>query len=130
MDLATHQRKLLGLLRSTYQVSEEDDAYLQRVAASKDLHEARRNVYLWRIWVLERTCPLTFGLLARRGLLEHLVSEFIQQRNISPFRETQGPDFLQKMSRHADALLAAVAQFELALRKVREGDPAPYAVPC
>jgi hypothetical protein len=128
MDLAAHQRKLLGLIRSTYQVCPDDDPYIRRVAQSRDLDEARRNIFLWRIYVLERTCVLTFTLLKRRDLLEEAVSAFITRHNISPFRETQGPAFLEMVSGHHDTLIASVAQFELALMKVRQGDPSSYTV--
>jgi hypothetical protein len=84
MDLADHQRKLLGLFRSTYQVRADDDSYIRGVAQSKDLEEARRNVFLWRIYVLERTCVLTFTLLKRRNLLKKTLNTFITRHNISP----------------------------------------------
>lgn len=129
MDLAAHQRKLLGLFRSTYQACPDDDAYIQKVAQSKDLEEGRRNIFLWRIWVLERTAVLTFTLLKRLNLLEEAVSSFITEHNISPFRETQAPAFLEAMSGHHDSLIASVARFELALLKVRQGDSNSYVVP-
>lgn len=128
MDLATHQRKLLGLIRSTYRVGADDDPYIRRVAESRDLAEARRNIFLWRVYVLERTCALTFSLLKRRNLLEDAVGAFIARNNISPFRETQAPAFLEELSTHEDSLVASVAQFELALLKVRQGDPCTYVV--
>ena len=128
MDLAVHQRKLLGLFRSTYQVSANDDAYIQQVARSGDLEEARGNIFLWRVWVLERTAPLTFRLLKRRDILQETVSAFISGHNISPFRETQAPAFLKALSDHPDSLIASVAQFELAFFKVRMGDPGRYVV--
>jgi hypothetical protein len=129
VNLAAHQRKLLGLLRSTYQPQADDDAYIHQVARSRDLEEARRNIFLWRIFVLERTSVLTFNLLKRRNLLEKTVNEFITQQNISPFRETQAPAFLESLSGHCDTLIASVAQFELALQKVRQGDPGLFVVP-
>jgi len=128
MDLATHQRKLLGLFRTTYQVCDDDDAYIRKVAESKDLAEGRRNISLWRIYVLERTCTLTVNLLRRRNLLGEALSNFIAKNNISPFRETQAPAFLEELTHHQDHLIASVAQFELALMKVREGSPHSYVV--
>jgi hypothetical protein len=128
MDLPTHQRKLLGLFRSNYEVRPEDDAYIQRIARSKDLGEARGNIFLWRVWVLERTAPLTFNLIKRRHLLQETVCAFIKEHNISPFRETQAPAFLGALSGHHDSLIASVAQFELALLKVKQGDPGFYVV--
>jgi hypothetical protein len=129
MDLATHQRSLLGLFRGTYQVAAEDGPYLNRVAQSKDLEEGRRNIFLWRLWVLERTCALTFRLLRGRGLLHDALNRFISGQNISPFRETQAPAFLEAMSVHEDSLVVAVASFELALARVRDGDNKRYVIP-
>ena len=128
MDLANHQRILLGLIRSNYQVRPEDDAYFHRVSQSKDLEEARRNIFLWRVYVLERACVLTFELLKQRNLLEQELEAFIRQHNISPFRETQPPDFLEALSSHDDPIIASVSQFELSLWKVKQGDPDSHTV--
>jgi hypothetical protein len=128
MDLATHQRKLLRLLRDTTDGATDDDPYVRAVACSRDLEEARRNVFLWRIYVLERTCILTFRLLRQKKLLGATVASFIATRNISPFRETQPPAFLETLRDHADPLVASVAQFELALMNVRRGDRATYTI--
>ena len=128
MDLADHQRKLLGLLRSSYEPRPDDDPYIGGVAQSRDLDEARGNILLWRVYVLERTAPLTFGLLRQRGLLGGALELFIRRRNISPFRETQAPAFLEMLGKHTDDLVASVARFELALSRVRRGDPGSYIV--
>lgn len=128
MNLAEHQRTLLGLIRSTYEVSTSDDHYFQGVAESKNLEEARRNIFLWRIYVLERTAPLTVTLLRQRGLLDETVRNFIRRENISPFRETQAPAFLASLGAHPDHVVASTAQFEHALLKVKQGDTAPYIV--
>src|SRR5262245_33029001 len=100
MDLASHQRRLLELFRSEYQARSDDDPYIRQVARSKDLEEARRNVGLWRIWVLERTAALTFSLLKRYGLLDEALEDFTGRVNVSPFRETQAPAFLELLSDH------------------------------
>src|ERR1044072_8823464 len=128
MNLANHQRILLGLIRSNYQVRANDDDYFHRVSQSKDLEEARGNIFLWRVYVLERACILTFTLLKQRNLLTQELEKFISRHNISPFRETQPPDFLEALSFHDDPLIASVAQFELALLKVKQGDPGSYTV--
>jgi hypothetical protein len=128
MDLATHQRKLLGLVRATYQPSSEEDPYIQRVAGSRELAEAQRNILLWRVFVLERTCVLTFALLTRKGLAEDALTQFIARCNISPFRETQAPTFLEMLSEHPDDLVASVAQFELALQRVSRGEAGAHIV--
>jgi hypothetical protein len=124
MDLATHQRVLLGLIRSsTLELGRDADAYFRRVAASDDLKEARGNIFLWRVYVLERTCVLSVGLLRQRGRLDAALDAFIRVTNISPFRELQPLAFLDFLSADLDALVASVAQFELALMKARAGDP-------
>ncbi len=128
MDLASHQRILLGLMRATYQPGADDAPYYHRVAASADLQEARGNVYLWRVFVLERTCVLTVELLRRRGLLEEALQSFIRQQNISPFREYQPLAFLDRLAGHHDPLVVSVSQFELAMMKVRDGDTGRYSV--
>ena len=128
MDLATQQRKLLGLFRSTYEATVEDDPYIRRVARSRDLAEGKKNIALWRVWVFERTCALTVNLLRRRNLLNNLVKEFITAENISPFRETQAPAFLEWLEKSEDHLLASVASFELALMRVREGDQQTHII--
>ncbi|HEY0062916.1 MAG TPA: hypothetical protein VGC21_12410 [Telluria sp.] len=127
-DLARHQRILLGLIRANYAVAREDHPYFHQVAASPDLQEARGNIYLWRVYVLERTCVLTMALLRQRGLLEAALEAFIRSRNVSPFREYQPLAFLASLAEHPDPLLVSVSQFELALMKVREGDPGSYTV--
>jgi hypothetical protein len=129
MDLASHQRILLGLIRSNYEVGRDDEDYFQLVARSPDLEEARGNIFLWRVYVLERTCVLTVALLRQRALLEPALQAFIQSRNVSPFREYQPLLFLESLAPHPDPLVVSVSQFELALMKVREGDAGSYSVP-
>ncbi len=83
---------------------------------------------MWRVYVLERTCPLTVSLLRQRNTLEQSLSKFISETNISPFRETQAPAFLQSLSTHSDNLLSSVAQFELALMRAKEGDSTRHVI--
>jgi hypothetical protein len=128
MELAGHQRILLGLMRENYQVQRDDESYFHQVATSRDLQEARGNVLLWRVYVLERTCVLTVALLRQRGMLEARLQDFIRCQNVSPFREYQPLAFLAFMARDTDALVVSVSQFELALMKVREGDSACYEI--
>ncbi|WER48616.1 hypothetical protein CupriaWKF_27995 [Cupriavidus sp. WKF15] len=128
MHLANHQRKLLGLIRSSYQVGPDDEAYFHVVAQSRDLIEARTNIVLWRAYVLQRACVLTYRLLERRGIIGDVLGKFCMEYNISPFRETQGPAFLEMLSNHDDLIVASVARFELALLRVRQGDPNIYII--
>lgn len=128
MNLATHQRILLGLIRDTYTPRADDDSYFHRVAACPDLQEARGNIFLWRVYVLERTCVLTVELLRQRGELDQALHTFMRTHNVSPFREYQPLAFLEFLAGDADPLVVSVSQFELALIKVRGGDKGTYAV--
>jgi hypothetical protein len=127
-DLARHQRTLLALMRSAAPPEPEDDPYFHRVATSADLAEARRNVLLWRVYVLERSCVLTVALLRRRRTLGVTLQEFIASHNLSPFREFQPRDFLSWLSASGDPLLAALASFEIAFTAIREGDTTAHEV--
>lgn len=128
MNLAHHQRILLGLIRGTGAPAAHDDDYFHQVAASADLQEARGNIFLWRVYVLERTCVLTVALLRQRGELDTALERFIQTHNVSPFREYQPLAFLESLAVDADPLVVSVSQFELALIKVRSGDDGNYAI--
>jgi hypothetical protein len=128
MDLALHQRAMLALVRGDCRSASDSDPYVGQVARSPDLEEARRNILLWRIYVLERTCVLTVALLRWQELLESTVDAFISQTNISPFREFQPRIFLEFLNDHADPLLKSVARFERALMKVREGDQSTFVI--
>jgi hypothetical protein len=120
---------MLQLIRSSGEVPSFDDAYLSMVAHSMDLQEARHNVFLWRAYVLEHTAPMTFNLLKRRRLLKAELDTYIATHNLSPFRETHAPVFLDQLSAHCDPLVARVAQFERALHRVRYGDTHCYSIP-
>src|SRR5258708_14563372 len=115
MDLAAQQRKLLGLFRDTYWVGADDDAYIRKVAQSKHLEEGRRNVLLWRTYVLERTCALSIRLLRHRNLLEETLKTFIARTNISHLTETQAPTFLEALSVHSEGLIASMQRLALSL---------------
>lgn len=128
-ELAVHQRTLLGLVRGTHRPGEEDDPYFHRVAASPDLQEARGNILLWRVYVLERSCVLTVALLRRLGRLDEAVRDYMARYNVSPFREFQPRGFLDSLAGDPDALLVSVSQFELAWMRVREGEPGHHEVP-
>lgn len=129
MDLATHQRALLGLLRAPEPPRDDADPYLQQLARSPDLAEARGNIALWRLYVLERSCVLTVELLRQRGDFATVLDGFIRTHNLSPFREFQPRAFLAHLATHADALVVAVSQFERGLLQLREGGPDPSPVP-
>lgn len=128
MDLAAHQRKLLGLIKSTYQGADDDDPYIRAVADSEHLRLVREIADWWRIFNLEQYCVLTSRLLKRKGLFEETVHAFSGKSGLSPYIERLGAGFLEEMSRHHDSLVASVARFELALIRIKRGDVGRYVV--
>lgn len=125
---ATQQRKLFGLTKGSYLVSEGDDPYICAVAQSEHLELVQEIVIWWRAYGLERYCPLTSAVLKRHELFDETVSTFTREQRISPFIEKLGTTFLEEMSGHEHSLIASVAQFELALIKVKQRDAAEYVV--
>jgi hypothetical protein len=121
MNLATHQQAMLRLMRVSDFSQYEQDPYIQRVAQSRDLLEARNNVFLWRAYVLARTAPLTFNLLKQRGDLRTELDAYIADNNLSPYRETHAEIFLDRLCDSANDIVARVAQFERALIHVKRG---------
>ncbi|MGE0826160.1 MAG: hypothetical protein AB7G75_17090 [Candidatus Binatia bacterium] len=128
MDLAIHQRQLLGLLKGTQQITESADPYVQSVARSAHLPIVQEVIQWWREYGLEQTCPLTTTLLKRRGLFEEAVRTMGRTHLPSPFIEQLGMVFLEMLSRETDSLTASLAQFERALIQVKRGDNATYTI--
>lgn len=128
MDLATRQRQLLGLLKGNDYASFDGDPYIRAIAQSKNLEVTREIIVWWRLSSLERYCVLTSKLLKQRKLFETLVQDFIGTQKISPFIEKLGRTFLESLREHEDSLVASVAQFELALIKVKQGEPNTYVI--
>ncbi|MBI1807674.1 MAG: hypothetical protein HYR76_11545 [Ignavibacteria bacterium] len=128
MVLAALQKKLLHLLKSRYEVTAEDDAYIRSIAQSIHLGLVKEIAVWWRMLGIEQYCPLTSSLLKQQHLFDEIVKEYFNNHAISPFIETLGIAFLDELSCHQNTLIAATAQFERALIKVKLGDSACYTV--
>jgi hypothetical protein len=128
MTLATRQRQLLGLLKGNDDDSFESEPYIRAIAQSKNLEVTREIILWWRLSSLERYCVLTSQLLKQRKLFESLVQNWLSTHKISPFIEELGKAFLESLREHEDSLVASVAQFELALIKVKKGDSNTYVI--
>jgi len=128
MDLTTLQRQLRGLITSTSQVSAGDDPYIQAVAHSEHLQVVQDVIHWWRVYDVERSCVLTTTLLKQRGRWDETIGSFVRQRTSTPFIEQLGTMFLETLCGHDDVLIASVAQFELALMNVKQGDAKDYLV--
>lgn len=126
MDLGAHQRGILALLKSTEPV--QSDTYLRQIAGSDELRLAREVVLWWHAFRIERYCPLTSALLKLLNTFEPSVEQVFRAAGLSHFIEETGAAFLAAMSTHSDGLVAAVAQFEYALLRVKLGDTEEYRV--
>jgi hypothetical protein len=56
------------------------------------------------------------------------VEKFYHGQNVSSYVEKAGEQFLQELGGHAHPVVAALAQFELALLKVKQGDSREFTV--
>lgn len=128
MELISLQRQLLGLMKSTYQVSETDTAYIRAVAQSPQLKVVQDIIEWWRMFSLAQYSFLTVPLLKRRNLFQESLRKLVALHPVSPFREVMGMSFLREMSSHHDALISAVSQFELAFILVKQGDAEEYVI--
>jgi hypothetical protein len=128
MELALLQRKLVGLIKGSYQPAHDDPAYIRAVAGSEHLAVVRDVVHWWRAFGVGRFCVLTATLLKQRGLFDDAIRAFVSNGRVSPFIEESGPAFLEAMSTHADHLVRSLARFELALLSVKQGDPREFVV--
>jgi hypothetical protein len=128
MDLAAHQRQMLELLQFSPAKLESNDPYVERLAGACELATIREIILWWRLFDLETYCALTASVLKQRGIFDDEVRAFLGRGRFTRLRDKLRTAFLAEMRHHDDELIAAVAGFELALIKVKDGDPAPYQV--
>jgi hypothetical protein len=122
MDLQTYQRSLRRLVTGAAPAP-DDPAYLKSLAGSNGLAVVREVIEFWRAHGLERFCVLSAGWLRRCGQFEPAIRSFIAAGEFSPDITEAGRQFLQHLGHHDDALVRALARFELALHETRL-DPA------
>lgn len=123
MDLAGHQRALLELIEYGAPAAPvgDRDAYIADVAGSEGLRVLRDIVASWEAYDVRRSCPLTAIALSRSGRLEEAVRS-VSFGASSALLDARAMLFLEELSRDDDAVIAAVAQFERALKSVQGGD--------
>jgi hypothetical protein len=124
--LAQLQDNMLRLIKA--RPINTKDSYLDLVEGSGELVAIREIAIWWRTYHLERTCVHTARLMRRLGLFGQAVAEFYADTAASAFAEEVGQQFVAAMSRHADPLVASMAQFEAALLKVRDGNTGRYGI--
>lgn len=82
----------------------------------------------WCGFAVESTCPWTARLLKKMGSFEACVGAFHRGRNVSPYVEKAGEQFLFQMSASREPLVFAMARLELALMRVKQGSADEYLV--
>lgn len=119
MNLARMQRELAALIRGEA-VSGADD-YTAAAASSVGLEMTRQIIASWRELLLRRSCLLTVALLEQRGRLAGALGD-LAFRHLPAYGEAAACAFLDQFANDDDALVAAVARFELAAIDVRYGE--------
>ena len=102
------------------------NAYLEQVAASRELALTKEIAVWWRAFGLETYCVFTAKLLNRLGIFSESVAAFFRAGPTSPYIEQLSQDFLGWMSKNEDPLISLLAGFERALIRVKRGDPGVY----
>jgi hypothetical protein len=113
LSLAEQQQGLRSILRGQ-PVDTEADPWLASVAESRGLDVLRDIAAWWQRFQIEWQCRYTSRLLKRMGCFEECVSAHFAEHPAPPAIEEMSGQFLLSLSRHHDALLRAVAGFELA----------------
>jgi hypothetical protein len=126
LSLAEHQRAMLDLIKG--RGAPPADPYLAQIAGSPELGMLREVAVFWRMLGIESACALLARLLKRRGTFEASVEQFYREEDVSPYAERAGEQFCLWMGSDGDPLLAAVVEFELALKRIRAGDTREFIV--
>jgi hypothetical protein len=124
MDLQTYQRSLRRLVTSAT-LADDDPPYARSLVGSNGLAVLREVIEFWRAHGIEQFCVLSAGWLKRHGGFDAAVRRFVAAGEFSPDIAEAGRQFLQHLSDDDDALVRALARFELALHETRL-DPSQF----
>jgi len=115
-DLARRQRVLLKSLkgRPLDRADAGEEARLQRAAACTAM--LRETMLWWRQLGISNACPLTVAVLKRAGRWPAILVSFVRDTPGSTYIGIQAEHFLDYLANDGDALTAAVARTERALR--------------
>jgi hypothetical protein len=123
MNLQLLQTSLIALIKSRGIPLPESDEYFNKIKSSDNLLLIRKIALWWRRIQTERFCVLTTNLLKIRGDFDAQLSGFISENTFSPFREEVGIQFLNYLiSKNIDPLARSVAEFEIAIIKLKRGE--------
>jgi len=129
MDLATLQKKMLGLIKYQTPAATDDHAYVRQMAESDWLDITRETADYWISMRLQLYCGLTVSLMGKLGRFKEAQREFIRTRTLSPYIHRLGVSFLEFAAGHEHPFIAAMARFELALIRAKKGEPGEFVIP-
>lgn len=118
MDLQSYQRSLRRLVIGG-QPAPDDPPYAQELAGSQRLEVVREVIGFWRSHALERYCVLSAAWLKRCCRFDGEIRRFIAAGEFSPDVALAGQQFLRQLAGDADAVVQALARFEIALHETR-----------
>jgi hypothetical protein len=125
-QLEIQQRGLRDLIKGRNVTAA--DAYLQKVAGSRELAMMREITLWWRAFQLSAQCRFTSRLLKRLGRFDAVVADYFNGNATSPFAEELGRDFLVSLWEYPDPLVLAVSQFEYGFLEARAGSKEIFEV--
>jgi hypothetical protein len=117
--LEIQQRGLLAIIKNR-PVDTKADAWLERIAGSRQAAMVSEIALWWRRFQIESQCRYTSRLLKRLGIYQLEVQKYFESAAASPYIEKLATGFLRSLTSHAEPLVASVAKFELACLAVNE----------
>ena len=122
MNLQTLQTSLAAIIKSRTIALSEHEKYLTTIKNSTNVLLIKKIALWWRKIQTEPYCVLTCNYLKVIGKFDQELSNFMSEKDFSVFREEVGLQFLEYIvSKRLDSLTQSLAQFELAIIKLKLG---------
>src|SRR5260370_33759770 len=119
MQLKDLQNGLYELIKSG--TTDGSCDYLEMVRHTDHLHIVRKVALWWRQLHITDFCTLTASWLKHHNRLDQEVLSFFSTQKYSPYRKEVGIQFLTYISDTSTGFVKTIADFELALIKVKSG---------
>ena len=113
LTLAQQQESLRAIVLGR-SVDTSGDVWLTEITASRGLQLMRATISWWQRFQIELQCRYTSRLLKRYGCFEESVHACFAGHSAPPSIEELGSSYLMSLQSHDNALVRAVAEFELA----------------
>ena len=129
MKLAHYQRRIYQLVRGADTVGEGDPDWLKAQADHGQLALTREISDWWVAYNVEIGCVLSARLLRRLGLWQATLDEVLGSGPAIAYLPHLTDHFLCHVSTSQNELVAALARFERALIRIKNGDAGRYEIP-